>query len=292
MHSMRNSRGFTLVEIAVVIVIVAMVIALFASMTTALMSSQRRQTTNNHLAMVDAALVQFVIQNQRLPCPAMGTLASGVTNAGLEVAGRDSVNGCPDEVNGVVPWATLGMAESDATDGWGRRITYRVSPPLAGDNAMNMFWCDPAGTGSTNGAQSLCLSTGCNTTAMTTATTACTSPANFLGTAVNGVNKGLQVQDTGGNVVMAPPANGAAYVLISAGESGGGAYTGGGGLAPSTTTDGTLEQVNYANKVLQPAYVDGQTSDVAGAATHFDDVVVRPTVLSVITRAGLGPRAH
>jgi hypothetical protein len=37
--------------------------------------------------------------------------------------------------------------------------------------------------------------------------------------------------------------------------------------------------------------VDDGISDVSGA-THFDDVVSRPTVLTVINKAGLGPRSH
>jgi hypothetical protein len=89
------------------------------------------------------------------------------------------------------------------------------------------------------------------------------------------------------------PSTGAAYVLISHGESGGGAYLDTGVLSTSTTTDGTEEQKNYANLNLVPGgyYVDDQTTDVAGA-NHFDDVVLRPSVLSVANKAGLGPRAH
>jgi hypothetical protein len=91
---------------------------------------------------------------------------------------------------------------------------------------------------------------------------------------------------------MSPPTTGAAYVLISAGESGGGAYMSSGALAPSTTTDGTEEQNNYASLVLRVTYyVDDQISDIPGA-THFDDIVLRPSVLTVATRAGLGPRPH
>ena len=90
---------------------------------------------------------------------------------------------------------------------------------------------------------------------------------------------------------MDRPATGAAYLLISHGESAGGGYTSAGVLAPTSSTDGTEEQKNYANLAIQPYYVDSEISDVAGA-THFDDVVVRSTVLNAATRAGLGPRAH
>ena len=87
------------------------------------------------------------------------------------------------------------------------------------------------------------------------------------------------------------PPTGAAYVLISHGESGGGAYLDTGQPFPGTSTDGTEEQKNYPSLGLQAYYVDDQSADASGAA-HFDDIVVRPSVLNVATKAGLGPRTH
>jgi hypothetical protein len=87
------------------------------------------------------------------------------------------------------------------------------------------------------------------------------------------------------------PSTGAAYVVISAGPTGGGAYTSSGTLSTSTTTDGTQESQNYADKALVAYYVDDSVSDTAGN-THFDDIVSRPSLLTVINKAGLGPRTH
>jgi prepilin-type N-terminal cleavage/methylation domain-containing protein len=282
---MRKARGFTLIEIAIVLVIIGMIIALFAAVTTTLLSSQRRQATASRLAAVDAALVQFVVQNQRLPCPADGTLdASTQPTAGTETA--IDANGCVSQTGGVVPWRALGLGEQDATDGWGRRITYRVWNNLTLLNAMNMASCDPAGTKGTPGAPGYVCDTGCIAGNMGS----CTSPTLFL-SGDGAAPKGFTIKNVAGTALMAAPATGAAYVLISAGETGGGAYTSAGQLAPTTTTDGTEEQKNYANLATQPYYVDDQISDGAGA-THFDDVVLRPSVLTVASRAGLGPRAH
>ncbi len=280
---MRKTRGFTLVEIAIVLVIVAMIIALFSAITTTLVSSQRRQTTTTRLAAVDAALIQFVVQNKRLPCPADGSLASADPSAGIEpVAGplgpRDAVTGCASQTGGVVPWRALGLGEQDATDGWGRRITYRAWNLLTADNAMNMFWCDPAGTGGLAGAV-------CNPACTAPTLANCTPPNTYT------LNKGFQVRNVAGTIIMDQPATGAAYLLISHGESGGGGYTSAGVLAPTSSTDGTEEQNNYANLSIRPYYVDSEISEIAGA-THFDDVIVRTTVLNAATRAGLGPRAH
>jgi hypothetical protein len=93
----------------------------------------------------------------------------------------------------------------------------------------------------------------------------------------------------------ASPNTGAAYILISAGESGGGAYMNTGTLGASTLTDGTEEQKNYASRsyvsLAATYYVDDTINDASGA-THFDDIILRPSVMNVISRAGLGPRTH
>jgi hypothetical protein len=116
------------------------------------------------------------------------------------------------------------------------------------------------------------------------------------------VSKGLKVKNVSGIVIMDPltsPVNpvtspaptGAAYVVIIAGSTGGGAYTSNGVLSTSTTTDGTEEAKNYAHLALGAYYVDDSISDGAGAS-HFDDLVSRPALLTVINKAGLGPRSH
>jgi hypothetical protein len=90
------------------------------------------------------------------------------------------------------------------------------------------------------------------------------------------------------------PPTGAAYVLISHGETGGGAYLGGGTLAASAIGEGNEEMKNYASQPFTPGvtyYLDDSLTEAAGV-THFDDVVSRPSILSVTSKAGLAPRAH
>jgi len=213
---------------------------------------------------------------KRLPCPADGT-----SSAGTEI--RNPAGICTgNQQNGVVPWVTLGVSQAEATDGWDRRITYRTDAPLARDNGMDMSWCDPAGTGGLGGGGA------CNTACTSSTLGSCTPPAAFTS------NKGLTVRTVAGTTTMNPagtPPTGAAYVLISHGESGGGAYLDTGQPFAGTTTDGTEEQKNYPSLGLQAYYVDDQSADAPGAA-HFDDIVVRPSVLNVATKAGLGPRTH
>jgi prepilin-type N-terminal cleavage/methylation domain-containing protein len=284
---MRQSRhrGFTLIEIVVVIVIVAILIAMASALTRGVIAGQKRTLTATRMQTVDAALVQFVTQQKRLPCPANGTLASTDPNAGVEMRAAGACNPT-NQQNGVVPWRALGLAEIDATDGWDRRLTYRIDPALGANNAMDMSWCDPAGTEPGAGPAA------CNAACTSTALASCTPPARFLNT------RGLQVQNVAGTVLMNPaittPHTGAAYVVVSHGESGGGGYLSGGSLGTSTVGDGTEEQRNYATGTYVGAatyYVDDTLNETVTTA-HFDDIVSRPSLLAVITKAGLGPRTH
>lgn len=265
--------------------IFSVVIAMAAVITRGVTAAQKRALTATRMAGVEAALIQFVQQQKRLPCPADGTQASAAVNAGIE-GGRNAGTGCTGTMqNGVVPWRALALTESEASDGWDRRLTYRVFPALAADGGLDMSYCDPAGTGGL-GAGNVC-----NTSCVSTAPLNCTPPSTFIGT------KGLTVKNVAGTTVMDPAAainTGAAYVVISHGESGGGAYLNTGVLAVSTVGDGTEELRNYASLPYVAGitfYVDDTTNDTVTTA-HFDDILLRPSILSVASKAGLGPRAH
>jgi hypothetical protein len=225
------------------------------------------------------------MQQKRFPCPANGTLASANATAGVEVA--PDVNGCTtDESGGVVPWRTLGLGEADTTDGWDRRLTYRVQKALASTSTtappLDMSQCDPAAP--VSGVAKANCTAGCTSAGIAL----CTAPADFL------IGKGLEIRNVAGTTIMNPavsPSTAAAYVVISPGETGGGGYLGSGTLATSTTVDGTQEATNYANLALRAYYVDDSLNGTSGTA-HFDDIVSRPSLLTVINKAGLGPRSH
>lgn len=287
-----RSRGFTLIEIAVVIVILGFLLVLLVGISTSLIGQQRREATRQRIAGVETALALYVSQNQRLPCPADGSLAP--TDANLGVEGRAGVSpnftcnlgGANGQTNGVVPWRTLGLAEVDITDGWGTRLTYRVAATFVGQGSMNMVTCDPGGTSAVAG---LAAATGyCNAACTTPFVTAnCTPPGNVTAT------RGIEVRNLAGTKIMDPAGNtGAAYVVISHGENRAGGFdTQSVVQAAAGPAAGTEEAKNAANLALQAYYVDDFPAYAAGTA-HFDDFVLRPTILTVATKAQLGPRAH
>ncbi len=298
----RNQQcaGFSLIEMAMVLVVMGLIAGIGLQATSAFLSNERRRVTTARLAGLDTAFANYVAQNRRLPCPANGIIAAGLPTAGME---QRNVNGtCPAVaiLNGVVPWVTLGVSESDAQDGWSNRITYRTvaataAPSNVGftsDQALDMTNCDPAGTAPrvsrTLATQPVmtCVQNAVGTCDLAHTTT-CTSPFNYL------ANRGLQVQDGLGVVVMDPVVgNGAAYVLISHGDNGFGAYSSQGVLqAANGSPAGTGETLNRNNLAIQPFYVDALLMDGA-VATHFDDILSRPSLMTLISKAQLGPRAH
>jgi prepilin-type N-terminal cleavage/methylation domain-containing protein len=293
MRRFRRAAGFTLIEIAVVIVVLALLLAMMAGIATAMLGQQRREATRQRLAGVETAIALFVSQNKRLPCPANGTLAGTDANAGAEQITLAATNTCSvggvagSQQHGVVPWRALGISEQDATDGWGNRFTYRVDPDFVTAPAMNFTYCDPAGTA---GAAAFGSPAGYCNSACTTATFpgSCTGPS----AATNG--QGLEVRNLGGTVIMNPatPSTGAAYVVISHGENGAGAYNNQGVIQSASGTDsGTEEAKNAANLALAAYYVDDFPSYPPGTG-HFDDFLLRPSILAVAVKAQLGPRAH
>ena len=89
--------------------------------------------------------------------------------------------------------------------------------------------------------------------------------------------------------------NGVAYVLISHGANRfGGFNVDGNYIDPAGGSPfGPLENLNRNTQIVQVApgadfYIDAEFNE--NSAEHFDDIVVRPTVISVAMAAGLGPR--
>ena len=94
--------------------------------------------TTRQMDEVKEGLTGFALANGRLPCPADPTIASGVANAGIE---RGTCN-TGSNMSGVLPWATLGLRETDA---WGRRLTYRVTKEFADTIVSATYGLDSSG---------------------------------------------------------------------------------------------------------------------------------------------------
>ena len=296
-----RARGFSLVEMALVLLIVGLLAAVFLPATNTLLDNNRRKETRAKLEALEQAMVRFVMVNGRLPCPADGRLRSSNANYGLEQ--RPPTGVCTVTNQGVVPWRSLGLAANDAADAWNTQITYRTRDGLPAhgslgltlNRALDMGMCDPLGAGARDNQQLLAghLRSGCLPCASANPSL-CTSPLSWL------TGRGLEVKTGNGTLVLMNPAvgTGAAYVLISHGANRHGGYPlGTSPLGPPIniiTVDllnrGDFENTNNSNNnAPQPFYVNIELSEAPGP-NHFDDILLHPSVMSVVLAAGLGPR--
>ena len=205
------------------------------------------QMTKAHFYDVEAALIQFLTRNGRLPCPAImtdgpldatsgvevSTCATSATDGGASTctatgycraSGRDAngAGGADIVLSGAVPYVTLGIPLEDSIDGWGRKIKYVVSSKLTQTATYNASY----------GAITILNSN--NSTAL------------------------------GG-------ANSAQMVLLSAGEDGRGAYTIDGRAAEACA--GAGRDVENCDEPADATYYNkSQRSYVAGA-DYYDDAV-------------------
>ena len=130
-------QGFTLVEMAIVLMIVGLLLGGLLVPLSAQMEQRNVTETRKQLDEIQQALMGFAITTGRLPQPSCGTIPTGQINAGTELSAASAVAiACTNDLY-VLPWATLGVSETDA---WGNRYTYRVTS-IFSDAIGTTFGC-------------------------------------------------------------------------------------------------------------------------------------------------------
>jgi len=265
---MKRIRGFTLIEIAVVLFIVAILAGAIAQYLTAQIATAKQGITQARQASIKSALTNFIARNNRLPCPAITTLASGAALDGVEAPQTPlQCNGTilsAGVATGEVPWVSLGLSSDAAIDGYSNRFTYQVTVAATSLNAQTVMGMKGAIT---------IHSAGPGVLASPSATAA---PGN-------------QLNDCRTDMTVAynPTANpcAAVVVVVSHGADGYGAYTDGG------------VQIAFPASVTgadAPANADGDSKFVMKPfsgipANPFDDVVLALTpndLIGGLTNAG------
>ena len=269
-----RERGFAF---ALVVVVLASLgaLAAFGILRAVASTSARGDQLDRKFARAQAALIGFVAETGRLPCPANPALDAG-----------DEVRASPvcTFPQGTIPWKSLGLRREDGYDPWGWRISYRVYTGAAGslvqdahpdtdscavDAGASMVCCDPTQTQAASTADGTGDGGFCKKNKKT-------DPNNFL------AGKGFSVNDFG------TVKTGVAYVLISHGPSGGGGYT-----AASTQVALPMNANELANMSATGTFVAATASASTVSAddpAHFDDIIAYVTVSDLISKAGRGAR--
>ncbi len=135
---MTRQRGFTLLEMALVVALIGLLVGGGVVAIAPLTLQAKTNQTNTAMDQIEAALVVFAIRNNRLPCPADGSLTSASASYGIEGVQSGNAgdatdagsNNCPvAATNSVIPWRTLGLDENYSVDGWSDRVAYFPAVP-------------------------------------------------------------------------------------------------------------------------------------------------------------------
>lgn len=270
----QNQSGFSLIELAIVMIVVGTVAAMGFEFADGYLDEQRRSSTHVKLDTIEQALVLYVAQNRRLPCPADGADGTRGSDAGVEqraASGACETHDADPQDRGVVPWKTLGLSADTVLDGWDNFIFYRVGDQDAGTDCPGTTAPSPTTAPTGDGGMDL---TGCDPRQKDEV------PDRLAGV---GLPVATDPTPTSSDQWLANPteSNGAAYVLISHGPNGYGAMTTGGHMR-STSDASEKEKANAQQEDIpsgSDAYVDA-----------LDDILRFATVAQVAIQAKLGPR--
>ncbi len=133
-HVKRLARqdAFTLAEISVVLVIIGLLTATLFPALTALRQTMAQSATETRLLALARASAAYSQTRGCLPCPTPATTSgAGFGIVRGDVSSPPAACGPCSPAEGLVPYASLGLPQSAAKDGWGRWITMRIDPDLA-----------------------------------------------------------------------------------------------------------------------------------------------------------------
>ena len=135
------ARGFSLIEIAVVLLILSVLISIVAIPISSQVEARRVEDTRKQVELAKEALMGFAVSQGKLPCPA-SPISNGVSSyctngtGGCTATTTVQTHGRCSDPNGFLPAVTLGTAPIDAqgyaVDAWqdgtaARRVRFAVS---------------------------------------------------------------------------------------------------------------------------------------------------------------------
>ncbi|MAE51759.1 MAG: hypothetical protein CMH27_08100 [Micavibrio sp.] len=231
----KNSRGFTLIEMAVALMIIGLIMAPAIASYSLYKTKEKIDHTSNSMDRVQGAISGYLQTHGRYPCPAALDLDSTDVQYGYEncaaaapsVYTATSQNPDPLLTNknvliGTIPFRTLNLEEDDMIDGYHSRLTYAVTEML----------------------------------------TDAATYEHYLG--------GLDIVDANGDTAITPQYT-AHYIVISHGQDNSGANTLGGALVGTCAAAPVDDRENCDH--TDPATIDA-TFVATAKSNDYDDKVL------------------
>lgn len=129
----RDTAGFSLVEMAVVIVLMSMMLTLGVAALSVQQDNAAISATQKKQEAIKDALVAYLRTYKRLPCPETSTFPGNPANGSESRQSPGDAKSLCQSYWGTVPYATLGLSRETALDGYDNLFTYFVSAAQAGE---------------------------------------------------------------------------------------------------------------------------------------------------------------
>ena len=137
---MKNNKGFSLVELSIVIVIIALMLVTAFAGGQYFLTQNQIKATNVKLNAIQKAMEMYVRRTGHLPCPSYLTENTGVEVVNCQSAANNSLKGfykVGNFISGGIPYRDLNLAADMSYDAWGGKFTYKVYIP-ATENVKNI----------------------------------------------------------------------------------------------------------------------------------------------------------
>ncbi len=120
-------RGFTLVEIAIVVLVLGLLLASLLGPLSIRIEQQEIRKTSDQMEEIKEALYGYAMANGALPCPDINNNGTQDRTGSPEICSLDVGN---------IPWVDLGVPGLDA---WNRAFHYRVTEEFADQFGVDAF---------------------------------------------------------------------------------------------------------------------------------------------------------